>query len=166
MCSFSLLRWWIVALSFCFLWPVTQPCDLPKFWVWWLVVQTLSLKLVGSKKQNSNLGCCGLWYDWKGLLWSSSTWCLISGVFLFKNTKKLKIKVPRWYAIPIQSHMSYKLKSLSTYATCFLIELSQIVVTLWENHFIRPWSRSRTRLLTCYTSTLEDSKYTHPSIHK
>ena len=43
-------------------------------------------------------------------------------------------------------------KSLSTHATCFLIELCQIVVTLWENHFIRPWSRSRTRPLTCYTS--------------
>ena len=77
------------------------------FWVWWLVVQTLSLKLVGSEKQNSNLGCCGLWYGSKELLWSSPTWCLISGVFLFKNTK-IKIKVPRWYAIPIQSHTSYK----------------------------------------------------------
>ena len=106
MCSFSLLRWWIVALSFCFFWPVTQPCDLPKFWVWWLVVQTLSLKLVGSKKQNSNLGCCGLWYGWKELLWSSPMWCLISGVFHFKSTKINK--APQWYEIPIQSQMSYK----------------------------------------------------------
>ena len=42
-------------------------------------------------------------------------------------------------------------KNLSTYATCLLIELCQIVVTLWENQFIRPWSRSRTSI--------------HPSIH-
>ena len=60
-----------------------------------------------AKMQNSNLGCCGLWYGWKELLWSSPTWFFISRVFLFKNTK-IKIKVPRWYAIPIQSHMSYK----------------------------------------------------------
>ena len=32
----------------------------------------------------------------------------------------------------------------STYATCYLIELCQIVVTLSEIHFILPWSRSRT----------------------
>ena len=43
------------------------------------------------------------------------------------------------------------LNSLSTYAICLLIELCQIVVTLCENHFIRPWLRSRTRPLTCYT---------------
>ena len=58
------------------------------------------------------------------------------------------------------------LNSLSTYATCLLIELCQIVVTLWENHFIRPWSRSHTCPLTCYTSTLEDSKYIHPPTNK
>ena len=46
------------------------------------------------------------------------------------------------------------LKSLSTYATCLLIELCQIVVTHCENHFIRPWSRSCTRPLTCYTSNM------------
>ena len=42
----------------------------------------------------------------------------------------------------------------STYATCNLIELCQIVVTLSEIHFILPWSRSRTHphhLLCFYT---------------
>jgi hypothetical protein len=42
----------------------------------------------------------------------------------------------------------------STYASCYLIELCQIVVTLWEKHFIFLWSRSRTHphhLLCFYT---------------
>ena len=58
--------------------------------------------------------------------------------------------------------------SLSTYATCLLIELCQIVVTLCENHFIRPWSRSRTRPPTCYTFNTWKIASTsiHPSTNK
>ena len=42
----------------------------------------------------------------------------------------------------------------STYATCYLIELCQIVMTLSEIHFILPWSRTRTsfhHMLCFYT---------------
>ena len=48
----------------------------------------------------------------------------------------------------------------STYATCYLIELCQIVVTLSEIHFILPWSRSRTRfhhMLCFYTRSKQIS---------
>ena len=58
------------------------------------------------------------------------------------------------------------LKSLSKFATCILIEVCQIVATHREIHFILLWSRSRTRPLICYTSTLEDSKYIHPYTQK
>ena len=73
-------------------------------------------------------------------------WYLTSGVFNFENTKII-IKVPRWYEIPIQSHMLFFIAKPSTYATCYLIELYQIVVTLSEIHFILPWSRSHTHFL-------------------
>ena len=48
----------------------------------------------------------------------------------------------------------------STYATCYLIEFCQIVVTLSEIHFILPWSRSRTRfhhMLCFYTRSKQTS---------
>jgi len=48
----------------------------------------------------------------------------------------------------------------STYATCYLIEFCQIVVTLSEIHFILPWSRSRTRfhhMLCFYTRSKQIS---------
>ena len=51
----------------------------------------------------------------------------------------------------------------STYATCYLIELCQIVVTLSEIHFILPWSRSRTHshyMLCFYTGS---KHFTYPS---
>ena len=47
-----------------------------------------------------------------------------------------------------------------TYATCYLIELCQIIVTLSEIHFILPWSRSRTRfhhMLCFYTRSKQIS---------
>ena len=50
----------------------------------------------------------------------------------------------------------------STYATCYLIEFCQIVVTLSEIHFILPCSRSRTHfhhMLCFYTRSKEN---THP----
>ena len=102
--------------------------------------------VVGSEKQNSNLGCCGLWYGWKELLWSSSTSCLISEVFHFKKYKN-KIKFLGDMQFPSKAIWVTSLKSLSRYATCFLIEFCQIVVTLSEIHFIHPWPRSRTRPL-------------------
>ena len=46
------------------------------------------------------------------------------------------------------------------YATCYLIELCQIVVTLSEIHFILPWSRSRTHfhhMLCFYTRSKQIS---------
>ena len=54
----------------------------------------------------------------------------------------------------------------STYATCYLIELCQIVVTLCEKHFILPWSRSRTLHINStnfYTGSC--AKIFHLSIH-
>ena len=48
----------------------------------------------------------------------------------------------------------------STYATCYLIEFCQIVVTLSEIHFILPWSRSRTHfhhMLCFYTRSKQTS---------
>ena len=39
---------------------------------------------------------------------------------------------------PIQSHMLIFIAKPSTYATCYLIELCQIVVTLSEIHFVLP----------------------------
>ena len=48
----------------------------------------------------------------------------------------------------------------STYATCYLIEFCQIVVTLSEIHFILPWSRPRTRfhhMLCFYTRSKQIS---------
>ena len=48
----------------------------------------------------------------------------------------------------------------STYATCYLIELCQIDVTLNEIHFILLWSRSRTRfhhMLCFYTRSKQTS---------
>ena len=48
----------------------------------------------------------------------------------------------------------------STYATCYLIELCQIVVTLIAIHFILSWSRSRTcfhHMLCFYTRSKQIS---------
>ena len=62
--------------------------------------------------------------------------------------------------IPIQSHMLIFIAKPSTYATCYLIELCQIAVTLSEIHFILPRSRSRTRfhhMLCFYTRSKQTS---------
>ena len=67
---------------------------------------------------------------------------------------------------PTKSIWRVFLKSLSTYATCFLIELCQIIATHSEINFILLWSISCVRPLTCHISTLEDSKYIHPFTHK
>ena len=105
---------------------------------------------MGSEKQNLNLGC--LWV----IIWLKRV-AMISYVMLdirsisFQKYKN-KIKFLSDMQFPSRAIWVTSLRSLSTYATCFLIELCQIVVTLWENHFIRPWSRSRTHPPTCYTS--------------
>src|SRR6185369_10078120 len=65
--------------------------------------------------------------------------------------------------ISIQSHMLFFIAKPSTYATCYLIELCQIVVTLSEIQFILPRSRSHTRfhhMLCFYTRSKQIS--THP----
>ena len=54
----------------------------------------------------------------------------------------------------------FSLQKPSTYATCYLIEFCQIVVTLSEIHFILPWSRSRTcfhHMLCFYTRSKQTS---------
>ena len=54
----------------------------------------------------------------------------------------------------------------STYATCYLIELCQIIVTLCEIHFILPWSRSRTlHIYSANFYTRSCARTFHPSIH-
>ena len=65
--------------------------------------------------------------------------------------------------IPIQSHMLFSLQKPTTYATCYLIELCQIVVTLSEIHFILQWSRSRTRFhhILCFY-TRSEQNFIHP----
>ena len=86
-------------------------------------------------------------------------WYLTSGVFNFENTKII-INVPRWYEIPIQSHMLIFIAKPSTYAACCLIEFCQIGVTLSEIHFILPWSRSHTHfhhMLCFYTRSKQNS---------
>ena len=78
---------------------------------------------------------------------------------LILKTQKYN-KVPRWYEIPIQSHMLFFIAKSSTYATCYLIEFWQIVMTLSEIHFILPWSRSHTRfhhMLCFYTRSKQIS---------
>ena len=93
------------------------------------------------------------------MIWLKKVAMIFSYVMLdirsisFKNTK-LKWKFLGDLKFSSRAKWVTSLKSLSTYATCFLIELCQIVVTLCEIHFIRPWSRSRTRPLTCYTSVV------------
>ena len=79
------------------------------------------------------------------MLWSFPMWCLISGVFYFENTKNI---------IKFIDDLKFLSKAIcwshckpSTYATCYLFELCQIVVTLSEIHFILPWSRSHTHFL-------------------
>ena len=49
----------------------------------------------------------------------------------------------------------------STYVTCYLIELCQIVVTLSEIHFILPWSRLHTRShhMLCFYTRSKHSTY-------
>ena len=118
-----------------------------------------------AKKQNSNLDCCGLWYGWKELLWSSPTWCLISRVFLYKNTKINQ--VPWWYEIPIQSHMSYKFEkpfhicnlsshwALSNYCDPF----ERITSYAHDQDHVHVHSHA-------ILLHLEDSKYIHPPTNK
>jgi hypothetical protein len=55
----------------------------------------------------------------------------------FLKIQKNKVKFLNDMKIPIQSHMLFILKT-STYATCYLIELCQMVVSLCEIHFILP----------------------------
>ena len=60
------------------------------------------------------------------------------------------------------------LESPFTYATCFLIEFCQIVVTLWENHFIRPMIKmtyTSTHMLYFYSWKIASTS-THPSTNK
>ena len=71
-------------------------------------------------------------------------------------------KVPRWYEIPIQSHMLFFIAKSSTYATCYLIELCQIVVILSEIHFILPWSRSHTHFHHICFYTRSKQNFIHP----
>ena len=63
--------------------------------------------------------------------------------------------------IPIQSHMLFSLQNL-THATCYLIELCQIIVTLSEIHFMLPWSRSRTHFHHICFYTRSKQNFIHP----
>jgi hypothetical protein len=153
MCSkhgvvFFLLRWWIVALLISFI------C-LVLYLVLSLLAKWSNLKLetVGSKKHDPNLSCCELRYGWSRVAMIFSYVKLDIRSISFLKIQKNKVKFLNDMKIPIQSHMLFILKT-STYATCYLIELCQMVVSLCEIHFILPWSRSCTHLhhtLSFYT---------------
>ena len=89
-------------------------------------------------------------------------WYLTSGVFNFWKHKNI-IKFLDDMKIPIQSQMMFFIAKPSTYATCYLIELCQIVVTLSEIYFILPWSRSRTRFhhMQCFYTRIKQAPI-HP----
>ena len=88
------------------------------------------------------------WCLWYGLMtWSSLLMFKYLGKFIWKKNLQSSSLVCQ---SPTKATWWVFLKNLSTYATCFLVELSLIVVTHIEIHFILLWSRSRTRPFTCY----------------
>ena len=56
----------------------------------------------------------------------------------------------------------FSLQKPSTYATYYLIEFCQIVVTLSEIHFILTWSRSRTYFHHICFYTRSEQNFIHP----
>ena len=75
-----------------------------------------------------------------------------------------KYKVPRWYEIPIQSHMMFLLQN---HPHMQLVISLSFVKLLWPLVRFISYSHDQDHVhvsTTCYASTLEVSKY--PSIHK
>ena len=102
-----------------------------------------------------------IWLKWMEPSSSlQSTWD-----FFYKIKKSIAcLLVCLWNSYP-RSYVVQNWKP-STYATCYLIDCCQIVVTLCEIHFILSWSRPRTLHTYLPTSTLEVAQehFTHPSI--
>ena len=137
-----------------------------KFWVWWLDVQTLSLKLVGSEKAEfeSRLLWVMIWLKRVAMIFSYMMLEFRSISFQkYKNKNKSSLVICNSHPEP------YELQVWKAFPHMHLLFSLSLVKLLWPFERIISYAHDQDHILVhshAILLYLEDSKYIHPSTNK